>query len=146
MPRSPLIRRTAAGIAAALTVGLAVTAPAFADGSGAAATAATASAVAAGAQAEAGHPTVHVNRPGVRIRQEPRTGAVVLATAAEGLPLWDWCQTDRGTTPVTDGTARISAWWSMVTLTGGSDLGWVSNLRLDGGGTGPLPGVPECRG
>lgn len=152
MLRSPHTHRSAVrGVAvgvttAALSVGAAITSPAFADGSGtvsAVAGNAGASAVTPGADAQSGHPTVHVNRPGVHVRQEPTADAVILATAPQGLALSDWCQTNRGTTPVGDGTGRFTAWWSMVTLTTGSDFGWVSNLYLDQGG-GRLPGVPQC--
>lgn len=117
-------------------------------GSTAAAVLATGLLVAPSAQAATGpasetlaSKTVYVYATDVHIRELPKTSAAILATVSH-IHLTDWCQTNKGTTPVADPSGGTNSWWSMVTLTTGSDSGWISNVYLQGGKK--IAGVPDC--
>ncbi|MGK4578964.1 hypothetical protein [Kitasatospora sp. HPMI-4] len=88
------------------------------------------------------HKTVYVFGTNVHLREAPRTSAIVLATVSHK-HLWDWCQTDRNTTPVKTPKGGTNRWWSMVTLVGGSDFAYVSNVNLQSSSQ-KIAGVPDC--
>ncbi|GAA2250290.1 MULTISPECIES: peptidase M23 [Kitasatospora] len=88
------------------------------------------------------HKTVYVTGTNVHLREYPRTNATILATVSHQY-LWDWCQTNRNTTPVQSPKGGTNRWWSKVTLVGGSDIAYVSNVYLQSSGQ-KIAGVPDC--
>ena len=89
--------------------------------------------------------TVYLNASDIRVREHPNTHSIALATLSY-LPLSDWCQTDKNTTPIPDPNGGTNRWWSRITLVTGSDDAWVNNVVLWEGqqGSHKIPGVPDC--